>query len=157
MRALGHAAPAVGKGVGVGAGGPAGCFALDGDVVVGGGPDDEIEQFVVDGGCVSDAGAEAALDVADLLFVEHGRVGVVRDIGDDGHVGTDVVRDHLGTAQADFFLHRIDDVERIGEFDLVFLQQAGYFGNAETTHAIIQGAADVVAVVEDFQFVGVGR
>ena len=36
----------------------------------------------------------------------------------------DGIGNHLRAAQTDFFLHRVDDVKRIGECDIIYFQQA---------------------------------
>ena len=147
----------VGKRIGVRAGEAAGGHALQRDLLVFGGVDDALEQVVLDGRSVSDAGAFAGGNVALLDLVHHRRLRTVRDVGHDGHVRLDALGDHLGAAQADFLLDAVGDVQAKGKLDLVLVQHPGDFGNHEAAGAVVEGTADVPLLVEQHVLVLVGH
>ena len=151
-----HALVGVRKGVRVGAGKTAGRHALQGEFVGVCRVDDALQQVVLDRGAVGDARAFAGSHIALLDLVHHRGVRAVRDVGDDGHIGLDALGDHLGAAQSDFLLHAVGDVEAKRQVHFVFLEQAGHFGDHESTGAVVQSTSYVPLLVEQHEGVLIG-
>ncbi|RYY39085.1 ATP-binding cassette domain-containing protein [archaeon] len=55
-----------------------------------------------------------------------------------------------------FFLYGIDNIQRERQDYVVFFQQSGYFGNHETTHAVVQCSPDVKPSVQFHQTISKG-
>ena len=152
-----HPLVGVGKRIGVRPGEAACGLTLERNLVLVGRIDDALEQVVLDCRTVSHARAFPRGGVALLNLVEHWRVGAVGHVGDNRHVGLQALGDHLGAPQANFFLHRVGDVQPKRQLHLVFVQHARHFGNHEATGAVVEGTSHVPIFVEDHELVGVGH
>ena len=132
-------------------------LTLERNLVLVGRVDDALEQVVLNCRTIGHARTFPRGGVALLNLVEHGRVGAVGHVGDNRHVGLQAFGDHLGAPQANFFLHRVGDIQPKRQLHLVFVQHARHFGNHEATCAVVERAPHVPILVEDHELVGVGH
>ena len=136
--------------VGIGAGGAACGFALQGDFLLVGYEFQAGVDIGVADRAEAEAGAGTQADIAIAGFIKAGGVGGVGDIEADGGIGLNPEGKHASADAADFFLHGVGKDDVPGGFDALGGEGSGGFGQDEAAEAVIECAADeTVAMAEE--------
>ena len=142
-----HPFVGVGECVGIGACETTGRHALKRNFFCVGCIDDALQQVVLDSRSIGYTGSLACRDIAVVDLVHHRGVRAVRYICDNRDIWADAFGNHLCSAQANFFLHGIGDVQAKRKLGAFLVEEASDFSDHESSGAVVQRTGNVPVLV----------